>query len=162
MTSYEYYTRNGDVANQSWRLPLHKGPLRPHGLPALHGLKGRLLRYTDVSAYRSGQQLYVLLICVLALLHLIIVPWPHPFLLSSNINCRHMAVTLNMTLTTVTGHARSPDLSPIDRPYTSFCRHSVVSLALDCFVSEMSLLLYHKCHFVHTPPLSLKIWRCSP
>jgi len=29
-----------------------------------------------------------------------------------------MAVTLNMTLTTVTGHARSPDLSPIDRPYS--------------------------------------------
>jgi len=43
-----------------------------------------------------------------------------------------MVVTLNMTLTMVTGHARSPDLSPIDRPYTCFYRHSVVSLALDC------------------------------
>jgi len=30
-----------------------------------------------------------------------------------------------MTLTTwVRGHARSPDLSPIDRPYISFYRHS--------------------------------------
>jgi len=57
-----------------------------------------------------------------------------------------MAVTLNMTLTAeVRGLARSPDLSPIDRPYTSSYRHPVVSLALrfreiSCFVSQMSLL----------------------
>jgi len=56
--------------------------------------------------------------------------------------------TLNMTLTTlVKGHARSADLSPISRPYTSFCRHSVVTLALDCFVSEILLVLCWKCHF---------------
>jgi len=46
--------------------------------------------------------------------------------------------------------ARSPDLSPIDRPYASFHRHSVVSLTLDSsllrfgdiagFVSQMPLL----------------------
>jgi len=38
-------------------------------------------------------------------------------------------------------------MSLIDRRYTSFYRHSVVSLALDCFVSEISLVLYRKCHF---------------
>jgi len=47
-----------------------------------------------------------------------------------------------MTLTSVTGHARSLDMSPIDKPYTSFYRHSVVTLALDFFVSEISLVLY--------------------
>jgi len=44
-----------------------------------------------------------------------------------------------------------PDLSPIDRPYTSFYRHSVVTLALDCFVSEISLVLYRKWHFCRYP-----------
>jgi len=29
-------------------------------------------------------------------------------------------------------HLRSPDLSPIDRPYTSFYQHPGVTLALDC------------------------------
>jgi len=43
------------------------------------------------------------------------------------------------------------DLSPIDRPYTSFYRHSVVTLALDRFVSEISLVLYRKCHFCTYP-----------
>jgi len=48
-------------------------------------------------------------------------------------------VTLNMTLTKwVTGHARSPDLSPIDRPYISSYGHSVVSLAPDCFVWDIA------------------------
>ena len=42
---------------------------------------------------------------------------------------------------------RSPDLSPIDRTYMSFYRHSVVRLAPDCFVSEISLVLYLKFHF---------------
>jgi len=40
------------------------------------------------------------------------------------------------------------------RPYTTFYRHSAVTLALDNFVSEISLVLYRKCHFVtfaHTP-----------
>jgi len=60
-------------------------------------------------------------------------------------------------------HPRSPDLSPIDRQYTSFYRHSVVTLALDYFVSEISLVLYCKCHFcTYRPRLSPKIWRCSP
>jgi len=27
----------------------------------------------------------------------------------------------NMTLISVTGHARSPNMTPIDKPYTSFC-----------------------------------------
>ena len=58
-----------------------------------------------------------------------------------------MAVTLNMTLATDTGHARSPDLSSIDRPYTSFYRHCVISLALDYFVSEILQVLCSKCHF---------------
>ena len=50
-------------------------------------------------------------------------------------------------------HPRSPDLSLIDRPYTSFYRHSVVTLALDYFVnSEISLVLYRKSHF-RTYPL---------
>jgi len=49
-------------------------------------------------------------------------------------------------------HPRSPDLSPINRPDISFYRHFVVTLALDCFVSEISLVLYHKCHF-YTYPL---------
>jgi len=31
-------------------------------------------------------------------------------------------------------HHRSPDLSPIDTPYLSFYRHSVVTLAVDCFI----------------------------
>ena len=48
-------------------------------------------------------------------------------------------------------HPKSPDLSPIDMPYTSFYRHSVVTLALDCFVSETSLVLYRKCHFCPYP-----------
>jgi len=52
----------------------------------------------------------------------------------------------------VSGHVRSPGLSPIDRPYTSFYRHFVVTLAADCFDSEISLLLYSKyATFVHTP-----------
>jgi len=63
-----------------------------------------------------------------------------------------MAVTLNMAITAwITGHARSPDMSPIDRPYASFCLHSVASLALDCLVSEISLVLYRKCRFLHAP-----------
>ena len=51
-----------------------------------------------------------------------------------------------------------------DRPYTScFYIDTVVSLALDCFVSEMSLILYRKCHFCTYPPrLSPKISRCFP
>jgi len=50
-------------------------------------------------------------------------------------------------------HSRSPDLSPIDRPYKSSYRHwnSVVTLALDCFVSEISLFFYRKCHFSTYP-----------
>jgi len=38
---------------------------------------------------------------------------------------------------------------------TSFYRHSVVTLALDCCISEISLVLYCKC--THTPRLSPKI-----
>ena len=48
-------------------------------------------------------------------------------------------------------HPRSPNLSPIDRPYTSFYRHSVVALALNCFASETSLVLYRKYHFCTYP-----------
>ena len=59
-------------------------------------------------------------------------------------------------------HPRSSDLSSINRPYTSFYTHYVVTLALDCFVSEISTVLYSKCPFVHTPRLSPKIWWCSP
>ena len=58
---------------------------------------------------------------------------------------------------------RSPDLSPVDRPYASFYRHCVVTLALDCFVLEISLVLYHKYHFcTYSLRLSPKLWRCSP
>jgi len=52
----------------------------------------------------------------------------------------------------------SPNLSPIDM---SFYRHSVVTLVLDCFVSEISLVLYPKCPFC-TFVLSSRIWRRSP
>ena len=55
------------------------------------------------------------------------------------------------TLTTVTSHARSPDMSPIDGPYTSFYRQSVVTLALDGFISEISLVLYSKCNLCTYP-----------
>ena len=48
-------------------------------------------------------------------------------------------------------HRRSPDLSPVDTPYTGFYTHSVVTLALDRFVSEISLVLYRKCHFCTYP-----------
>jgi len=49
------------------------------------------------------------------------------------------------------------------RQYTSFCRHSAVTLALECFVSEISLVLYRKCHFyTYCPHLSPKIWTCCP
>jgi len=54
-------------------------------------------------------------------------------------------------------------MSPIGRPYTSFYRHSVVALVLGSFVSEMSLVLYRKCHAcTYEPRLSSKIWRCFP
>jgi len=60
--------------------------------------------------------------------------------------------TLSMTLTMqVRGHARSPDLSPIDRPYTSFYKHFVVTLALDCFISGILQILYQKYHFCTYP-----------
>jgi len=63
-----------------------------------------------------------------------------------------------MTLTSVTGRTRSRNLSPFDRPYMSFYRHCVVSLPPDCLVSEISLVLYRKCHFfTYHPHLSLKI-----
>jgi len=60
-------------------------------------------------------------------------------------------------------HCSSPDLSPIDRPYVSFYRQSVITLALDCFVfrdiadyvSQVPLLRI-------PPPLSPKMWRYSP
>jgi len=65
-------------------------------------------------------------------------------------------------------HPRSPDLSPIDRSYRSFYRHSLVTLALDCFVSVISLVLYRNCHFCTYPlvfypkcgdvPLELDRW----
>jgi len=41
-------------------------------------------------------------------------------------------------------HPWCPDLSPIDRSYTIFCRHCVVTLAVDCYVSDISLVLYRK------------------
>jgi len=44
-------------------------------------------------------------------------------------------------------HPWSPDLSPIDRSYASFYRHSALTFILDCFVSEISLVLYYMCHF---------------
>jgi len=52
--------------------------------------------------------------------------------------------------------ARSPNLSTIDRPYTSSYKQSVVSLALDCFVSEILLVLYRKCDFCTYPVLLLR------
>jgi len=65
-------------------------------------------------------------------------------------------------------HGRSPDLSPVNRPYTSFHRRFLVTFALDCFVSETSLVLYRKCHFFTYPlvfhskfgdvPLELDRW----
>jgi len=62
------------------------------------------------------------------------------------------------TNTQVRGHARSSDLSPIDRPYTSFYRHSLVTSSrplrfrdIAGFVSQMSLLCI-------PPRLSPKIW----
>jgi len=59
-------------------------------------------------------------------------------------------------------HTRSPDLS-ISRLYTISYRYSVATLALDCFVLEISLVLYRKCHFCTYPlRLSPKVWRCSP
>jgi len=59
-------------------------------------------------------------------------------------------------------HPRSPDLSLIDRPYTSFYRQSAATLALDCFVSEISLVFVSQMPLLHIPPrLSPKIWRCS-
>jgi len=49
-----------------------------------------------------------------------------------------------------------------------FDRHSVVILALDCFVSEIMPVLYRKCHFSPSPlvfhpkfedvPLELEWW----
>ena len=62
-------------------------------------------------------------------------------------------------------YTRSPDLSPINRPYTNFYRHSVVTLALDCFISEISLVCIAKATSARTPwapHLSPKIWRYSP
>jgi len=57
----------------------------------------------------------------------------------------------------------SPDLSPIDRPYTSFYRHFVVILVLDCFVSEIYWwFCIANATFVHTPALSSKIWKRFP
>jgi len=56
---------------------------------------------------------------------------------------------------------RSPDFSPIDRPYASFYRHSV-TLALDCFVSEISLVLYPKCHFCTYPSSFIRNLEMSP
>ena len=47
----------------------------------------------------------------------------------------------------------SPDLSPIDRPFTSFYRQSVVTLALDRFVSETSLVFFiPNSTFAYVPP----------
>jgi len=46
----------------------------------------------------------------------------------------------------------------------SYYRHSVVTLALDYFASEIwiSLVLYRKCHSCAYPlRLSRQIWRCS-
>jgi len=45
----------------------------------------------------------------------------------------------------------------IDR--TSFYRHTVVTLALDCLVWEISLVLYLICHFWTYPLSFTKIWR---
>jgi len=50
-------------------------------------------------------------------------------------------------------HPRSPDVTSIDRRYTSFYKHSVVSLALDRFVSEISLVLYRTVFHFCTDPL---------
>jgi len=36
-------------------------------------------------------------------------------------------------------------------------------MAVDCFVSDISLVLYRKCHFcTYLPRLSPKLWRPSP
>jgi len=59
-------------------------------------------------------------------------------------------IKLDITLTSITGHARSPNLSPIDRPYTRFYRH--------CSKFGSRLLrfrdiagFYRKCHFCIYP-----------
>ena len=60
-------------------------------------------------------------------------------------------------------HPRSPDVSPIDRPYTSFYRHSYSKFGSRLFrfrdvvgfVSQMPLLRM-------PPRLSPKIWRYFP
>jgi len=50
-----------------------------------------------------------------------------------------------------------------DTVYTSFCRRYVVTLALDCFISEIVLDLCRQCYFCTYPSrLSPQICRCSP
>jgi len=61
-------------------------------------------------------------------------------------------------------HPRLSDLLPI----YSFYKYFVVSLAIDCFISVISLILYRKHHFCTysiqycIPPISPKIWKCFP
>ena len=50
-------------------------------------------------------------------------------------------------------HARSPDLSPIDRPYTSFYRHCVVTLVLGRFISEIIARFVSQMALLHIPIL---------
>jgi len=60
-------------------------------------------------------------------------------------------------------HSRSPDLPPIDRPHTSFYRHAIVTMVLDCFVSEISDIA-GIANATFAIPLCLppKILRCFP
>jgi len=54
------------------------------------------------------------------------------------------------------GHSFAPRKSKlkfrlqVDRPYTSFYRHYVVTLALDCFVSDISLVCITNATFVRS------------
>ena len=56
---------------------------------------------------------------------------------------------------------RSLDLSSIDRPYTSLYRHSVVTLALDRFVSEIAGFVLKIPFCTYRLGFHQK-WRCFP